>query len=91
MAAILKQGFIIIIAGVPVNRLLVGIFSAQLGVPVLGRVLVVVAELRLRQEGAELLGLLRAHAQMTAVQILFNVHEEQVPERERARETEIEV
>lgn len=70
-------------ASVPVNSLLVGIFSTQLSVPVFGCVLVVVAKLCLCQEGAELLGLLRAHAQVTAVQILFNVHEEQVPERER--------
>lgn len=64
---------------VPVDCGGAGLLPAQLRVPVLGRVLVVVTELGLRQQRAQLLRLFRAHAQVAVVEVLLDVHEEDVP------------
>ena len=64
---------------VPVDCGGAGLLPTQLRVPVLCCVLVVVAELGLRQERTQLLRLLRAHAQVAVVEVLLYVHEEDVP------------
>lgn len=70
------------LCAVPVDGGTAGLLPTQLRVPVLGRVLVVVAELGLSQECAQLLRLLRAHSQVTVVEILLHVHEEDVSRQE---------
>lgn len=69
----------------PVDRGHGRLLPAQLRVPVLGRVLVVVAELGLRQERAQLHRLLRAHAQVPVVEVLLHVCEENVPGGQRGQ------
>lgn len=57
---------------------MVGLCGTEFSVPVLGCVLVIVTELCLGQEGAELFGLFGAHPQVSTVQILFHMHKKQV-------------
>lgn len=71
----------------PVDCGRAGFVPTQLRVPVLGCILVVVPKLGLGEQSAQLLGLLRAHVQVAAVQVLLNVHEEQVPEEQRESHT----
>ena len=65
-------------ASVPVDGGSAGLLSTQLGVAVMRRVLVVVTELGLCQERAQLLRLVRAHSQVTVMQVVLHVHEENV-------------
>ena len=71
---------------VPVDGGHAGLLPAQLRVPVLGRVLVVVAKLGLRQERAQLHRLFQAHAQVPVVEVLLHVSEENVPGGQTARQ-----
>lgn len=62
----------------PVDGGLIGLCGTEFSVPVFGCVLVIVTELGLCQEGAELFSLFWAHPQMSTMQILFHMHKKQV-------------
>lgn len=72
-------------SAVPVDGGGAGLFSTQLWIPVLGCVLVVVAKLCLCQECTQLLGLLRAHTQVTVMEVLLHVRKENVSTGQKKR------